>query len=102
MILIGRPGTCNLGVKAGGFSWFLQQKLKETPPQQILIDCYYWNVDSVISDKSYDWLFTEDDIFEKCGKRTPVSRDINKISDCASIEEKSKKDEEQDLDMSNM
>ena len=102
MFLSGSPGTFSLGVKAGGFSWLTQQKVKENLPKQMFIDCFYWNVDSVISDKSYDWLFTEDDIFEKCGKRTPVSRDINKISDCASIEEKSKKDEEQDLDMSNM
>ena len=44
----------------------------------------------------------DDDIFEKYGKRHPVLSDINRISDCAGIEEKGKKDEEQELDMSNM
>ena len=68
----------------------------------MLIYCCYWNVDSVISDKSYDWVFTQDVIFEKCGKRTPVFPDINKIPDCAGIEEKSTNDEKKDLDMSNM
>ena len=68
----------------------------------MLIDCCYWNVDSVISDKSYDQLFIEDDIFEKCCKSNPVSSNINKISDYAGIEEKSKNNEEQDLDISNM
>ena len=59
-------------------------------------------MDSVISDNSYDEVFTEDDILKKCGKRHPVSPDINKILYCAGIEEKGKKDEEQELDMSNM
>ena len=59
-------------------------------------------MDSVISDNSYDEVFTDDDIFEKCGKRHPVSPDINKILDCAGIEEKGKNDEEQELDMSNI
>ena len=48
---------------------------------------------SVISYKIYDEGFTGDDIFEKCGKRHPVLSDINKILDCAGIEEKGKKDE---------
>ena len=51
-------------------------------------------MNSVISDKSYNEGFTEDDIFEKCGKRHPVLPDINRISDCAGIEENSKKDKE--------
>ena len=102
LFLLGRPVTCSLGVKAGVFSWFLQQKVKETSPNQILIYYCYWNVYSVISDNSYDEVFTEDDIFEKCGKRHPVSPNINKILDCAGIEEKGKMYEEQYLDMSNM
>ena len=57
---------------------------------------------SVIFYKIYDEWFTDDDIFEKCGKRHPLFSDINKISDCAGIEEKGKKYEEQELDMSNM
>ena len=52
---------CSLGVKAGGFSWLPQQKVKETPPKQILIDCSLWNVVSVMSDESYDEGFTDDD-----------------------------------------
>ena len=32
----------------------------------------------------------------------PVLSDINNISDCAGIEDKGKRDEEQELDMSNM
>ena len=44
----------------------------------------------------------DDDIFEKYGKRHPVFSDINRISDCAGIEEKGKKDEEQESNMSNM
>ena len=31
--------------------------------------------------------------FKQCGKRNPVLSDINKISDCAGIGEKGKKDE---------
>ena len=46
---------------------------------------------SVISDKVYVERFTGDDIFEKCGKRHPVLSDINKILDCAGIEEKGKR-----------
>ena len=44
----------------------------------------------------------DDNMFEICGKRHPVLSYINKISDCAGIEEKGKKDEEQELDMPNM
>ena len=33
----------------------------------------FWNVFSVIYDESYAEGFTDDDIFEKCGKRHPVS-----------------------------
>ena len=57
---------------------------------------------SVISDKIYDEGFMGDDIFEKCGRRHPVLSDINKISECASIEENGKKYEEQEFDMSNV
>ena len=64
---------CSLGVKAGGLSWLPQQKVKETPAKQILIDLCFWNVVSVIYDKSYAEGFTDDDIFEKCGKRHPLS-----------------------------
>ena len=42
---------------------------------------------SVICDMIYDEGFTDDDIFE-CGNRRPVLSDINKILDCAGIEEK--------------
>ena len=42
---------------------------------------------SVICDKIYDEVFTDDDIFE-CGKRHPVLSDINKILNCAGNEEK--------------
>ena len=41
-------------------------------------------------------------IFFKCGKSHPVLSYINKISDCADIEEKGKKYDEQELDISNM
>ena len=44
----------------------------------------------------------EDDIFELYGKRHPVFPFINRISDFAEVEEKGKKDEKQELDMSNM
>ena len=84
---------CSPGVNAGGFNWFPQQKLKETHPKQILIDCCFWDVVSVISDESYDEGFTGDDIFERYGKRHPVLSDINKISDYAGIEEKEENDE---------
>ena len=77
---------CSLGVKAVGFNWLPQQKLKDTPPKLILIYCCFYNMVSVISDKIYDEGFTDDDIFEKCGKRHPLFSDINKISDCAGIE----------------
>ena len=82
----------SLGVKAGGFSWLPRQKVKETPPIQILIDCCFQNAVSVISDKIYDEGFTGDDILGKYEKRHPVLSDINNISDCAGIEEKGKKD----------
>ena len=36
------------------------------------------------------------------GIQYPVLSDINKITDCAGIEEKGKKYKEQELDMSNM
>ena len=93
---------CSLGIKSGGLHCFPQQKLKETPPKQILIDCCFQNAVSVISDNIYDEGFTDDDIFERYGKRHPVLSDINKISDYAGIEENGKKDEEQDFDMSNV
>ena len=64
---------CSLGVKAGGFNWLPKQKLKETPTKQVLIDCFFWNVFSVISDGSYYERLTDDDIFEICGKRHTVS-----------------------------
>ena len=79
-----------------------QKKAKETPTKKILIDSWFWNAVSVISDESYDEEFTGDDIFEKCGKRHSVFSDINKILDCAGIEEKGKKYVEQELDMLNM
>ena len=69
-----------------------KQKVKETPPKQILIDCCFYNAVSVISDKIYDEGFTDYDIFERIGKRHPVLSDINNISDCAGIEEKGKND----------
>ena len=47
---------------------FSATKIKGDPPKQILIDCCYWDVDSVISDKSYNEGFTEDDIFENVGR----------------------------------
>ena len=93
LLLLGRTRTCSLGVKAGGFSWLLQQILKDIPPKNFLIDCCYWNVDSVISDKSHDEVFTEDESFEKCWKRHPVFPDTNNILDCSGIGYKSKKDE---------
>ena len=102
MFLLGRPDMCILGFKAGGFNWLPQQKLKETPKKQILIDCCFYNAVSVISDNIYDEGFADDDISEKYGKRHPVLSYINKISDCTGIEEKGNKDEEQELDMSNM
>ena len=83
---------CSLGVKAVGFNWLPQQKVKETPSKQILIDCCFQITVSVISDNVYDEGFTDDDVFEKCGKRHPVLSDINKISDFADIEDKGKKD----------
>ena len=55
---------CSLGVKAVGFSWLTQQKEKDTPQKQIMIDFCYWNMVSVMSDDSYDEGFMEDDIFE--------------------------------------
>ena len=84
---------CSPGVNAGGFNWFPQQKLKETHPKKILIDCCFWDVVSVISDESYDEGFTGDDIFEKCERKHLVFSDINKISDYAGIEEKEENDE---------
>ena len=39
---------------------------------------------------------------EKYEKRHPVLLDINNTKDCEGIEEKGKKDEEQELDISNM
>ena len=77
---------CSLGFKAGGFNFFPQQKVKDTPCKQILVDCCFWNVVSVIFDESFDEGITDDDIFEKCGKRHPVLSYINKILDCAGIE----------------
>ena len=57
--------------------WWIQlvsaTKIKETPLKQILIDFCFWNVVSVIYDESYAEGFTDDDIFEKCGKRHPLS-----------------------------
>ena len=50
-------------------------------------------MDSVIYDNSYDEVFIDDGIFEKCRKKHPVSPDINNILNCAGIEEKEKKDE---------
>ena len=70
---------CSLGVKAGGFNWLPQQKIKETPPKQILIYCCFYNMVSVIFDNIYDEGFTDDDIFEKFGRRHPVLSDINRI-----------------------
>ena len=48
---------------------------------------------SVVSDDSYDEVFTEDDIFEQFGKSHPLLTDAHKITGCAGIEEKGKKDE---------
>ena len=93
---------CRLGIKSGGLHCFPQQKVKETPPKQILIDCCFQNTVPVISDKIYDEGFTDNDIFEKFGKMHPVLSEINKIPDFAGIEEKGKKDKVQELDMSNM
>ena len=59
-------------------------------------------MDSVISDKNYDELIIEYDIFEKCGKRHPVLSDTNKILDYIFIGDKVRKDEEQEFDMSNI
>ena len=66
-----------------------------------MIDCWFWNAVSVIYDEINDEGFTDDDIFE-CGKMHPVLSDINKILDCAGIEQKGKNYEEQEFDMSNM
>ena len=84
---------CRLGVKSGGFSWLLQKKVKETTPKQNLIYCSFYNAVSSIYDNIYDEGFTDDGIFERCGNRHPVLSNINKISGCAGIEYKGKKDE---------
>ena len=42
--------------------------IKGYPPKEIFIGCCYWNVDSVISDKSHDEVFTEDESFENVGR----------------------------------
>ena len=60
-ILLKLPVTCNLGVKVGGFTLLSQQKVKEIPPKNNLVNCCYQDMVSPMYDDSYDEGFQEDD-----------------------------------------
>ena len=63
-----RPLTCNIGVKVGGFGSLSQQKVKEIPPNEMLVYLCYQDVVLPMSNDSCNEGFQEGDWMKTMGR----------------------------------